>query len=65
MVTTFMTSFRHPRIAELRDKSQEDPRERNAADRGLNYAGLTGEIGDSKWRRASNGNHGHNKVSRG
>ena len=26
--------FRHPRIAELRDKSQEDPRERNAADRG-------------------------------
>ena len=37
--------FRHPRIAELRDKSQEDPRERNAADRGLNYVGLTGEIG--------------------
>ena len=37
--------FRHPKIAELRDKSQEDPRERNAADRGLNYVGLTGEIG--------------------
>ena len=37
--------FRHPKIAELRDKSQEDPRERSAADRGLNYVGLTGEIG--------------------
>ncbi len=37
--------FRHPRIAELRDKSQEDPRESRAADRGLSYIGLTGSIG--------------------
>ncbi len=37
--------FRHPQIAELRDKSQEDPRESNAADRGLNYVGLDGNIG--------------------
>ncbi|MCV2869874.1 malate--CoA ligase subunit beta [Defluviimonas sp. WL0002] len=37
--------FRHPHIAELRDKSQEDPRESRAADRGLNYIGLTGNIG--------------------
>ena len=37
--------FRHPQIAELRDKSQEDPRESRAADRGLNYVGLTGNIG--------------------
>ncbi len=37
--------FRHPQIAELRDKSQEDPREARAADRGLAYVGLTGNIG--------------------
>lgn len=37
--------FRHPQIAELRDKSQEDPRESRAADRGLAYIGLTGNIG--------------------
>ncbi|MGB3177484.1 MAG: malate--CoA ligase subunit beta [Albidovulum sp.] len=37
--------FRHPHVAELRDKSQEDPREARAADRGLAYIGLTGNIG--------------------
>ncbi len=37
--------FRHPQIAELRDKSQEDPRECRAADRGLSYVGLNGQIG--------------------
>lgn len=44
---TFDTNalFRHPQIAELRDKSQEDPRECRAADRGLNYVGLSGNIG--------------------
>lgn len=44
---TFDTNalFRHPQIAELRDKSQEDPRESRAADRGLSYIGLDGNIG--------------------
>jgi succinyl-CoA synthetase beta subunit len=37
--------FRHSKIAELRDKSQEDPREMQAADRGLSYVGLDGNIG--------------------
>lgn len=37
--------FRHSNIAELRDKSQEDPREMRAADRGLSYVGLDGNIG--------------------
>ncbi|SLN57136.1 Succinyl-CoA ligase [ADP-forming] subunit beta [Roseovarius albus] len=37
--------FRHSAIAELRDKSQEDPREARAADRGLSYVGLEGNIG--------------------
>ena len=37
--------FRHQNIAELRDKSQEDPREMRAADRGLSYVGLDGNIG--------------------
>ncbi|MFT5399551.1 MAG: malate-CoA ligase subunit beta [Gammaproteobacteria bacterium] len=37
--------FRRQRISELRDKSQEDPREMNAADRGLSYVGLEGNIG--------------------
>ncbi len=37
--------FRHPQVAELRDKSQEDPRECRAADRGLSYVGLEGNIG--------------------
>ena len=37
--------FRRPAIAELRDKSQEDPRETQANDRGLSYVGLDGQIG--------------------
>jgi succinyl-CoA synthetase beta subunit/malate-CoA ligase subunit beta len=37
--------FRRPNIAELRDKSQEDPRESQASDRGLSYVGLPGNIG--------------------
>jgi malate-CoA ligase subunit beta len=37
--------FRQPRISELRDKTQEDPREMAAADRGLSYVGLDGDIG--------------------
>jgi malate-CoA ligase subunit beta len=37
--------FRHSNISELRDKSQEDPRESHAADRGLSYVGLDGNIG--------------------
>ncbi|MGR9051741.1 MAG: malate--CoA ligase subunit beta [Gammaproteobacteria bacterium] len=37
--------FRQHRIAELRDKTQEDPREMAAADRGLSYVGLDGDIG--------------------
>lgn len=37
--------FRHASISELRDKSQEDPREMAAADRGLSYVGLDGNIG--------------------
>ncbi len=37
--------FRHPDVSELRDKSQEDPRETYAGDRGLSYIGLDGKIG--------------------
>ena len=37
--------FRHPALAELRDRSQEDPRETHANDRGLSYVGLEGKIG--------------------
>ena len=37
--------FRHPQVSELRDKSQEDLRESRAADRGLSYVGLEGNIG--------------------
>ena len=37
--------FRRQNISELRDKSQEDSREMNAADRGLSYVGLDGNIG--------------------
>ncbi|HTO84002.1 MAG TPA: malate--CoA ligase subunit beta, partial [Methylomirabilota bacterium] len=37
--------FRRPNVSELRDKSQEDPRETQAADRGLSYVGLDGNIG--------------------
>ncbi|MPZ65834.1 MAG: malate--CoA ligase subunit beta [Pseudonocardiaceae bacterium] len=37
--------FRHPDISELRDHSQEDARESDAADRGLSYVGLDGDIG--------------------
>lgn len=37
--------FRHPDLAELRDKAQEDPRETFANDSGLSYVGLDGAIG--------------------
>ncbi|RDD62738.1 malate--CoA ligase subunit beta [Ferruginivarius sediminum] len=37
--------FRRPEIADMRDRSQEDPRESAAADRGLSYVGLDGNIG--------------------
>lgn len=37
--------FRRQKISELRDKSQEDPREMAASDRGLSYVGLDGDIG--------------------
>jgi succinyl-CoA synthetase beta subunit len=37
--------FRHPDVAELRDLSAEDPQERMAAERGLTYVKLDGNIG--------------------
>ncbi len=37
--------FRQQKIAELRDKTQEDSREMAASDRGLSYVGLDGDIG--------------------
>ena len=37
--------FRRPEVAELRDRSQEDPRESTAGDHGLAYVGLDGDIG--------------------
>jgi len=37
--------FRRPRIAEMRDPAEEDPREAQAASFGLNYVGLSGNIG--------------------
>ena len=38
--------FRRNDVAELRDKSQENPSEVYASDRGLNYVGLDGNIGN-------------------
>ena len=37
--------FRRPQISEMRDPSQEDPREAQANQYGLNYVGLAGDIG--------------------
>ncbi|MGH7538263.1 MAG: malate--CoA ligase subunit beta [Gemmatimonadales bacterium] len=37
--------FRRPNVAELRDHAQEDPRESEAAEHGLNYVALDGDIG--------------------
>ncbi|MCR9088465.1 MAG: malate--CoA ligase subunit beta [Rhodobacteraceae bacterium] len=37
--------YRRPNVAALRDPSQEDPREATAADNGLAYVGLDGDIG--------------------
>ena len=37
--------FRHSEITEMRDKSQEDPRETRASDHDLSYVGLDGNIG--------------------
>tara|TARA_B100000927_G_scaffold2865_1_gene2230 strand:- start:3276 stop:4442 length:1167 start_codon:yes stop_codon:yes gene_type:complete len=38
--------YRNASIAELRDKTQEDSKETYAADRGLNYIALDGDIGN-------------------
>ena len=37
--------FRRPNVAELRDYAEEDPREAQAAEHGLNYVALDGTIG--------------------
>jgi succinyl-CoA synthetase beta subunit len=37
--------YRHPDIAEMRDVTEEDPDEREAAEHGLSYVALDGEIG--------------------
>jgi len=37
--------FRHPKLAEMRDKAEEDPRESRARDSNLSYVGLQGKIG--------------------
>jgi malate-CoA ligase subunit beta len=37
--------FRRPSVSELRDYAEEDPREAQAAEYGLNYVALDGEIG--------------------
>src|SRR5690242_14385202 len=37
--------FRRPTVAELRDHAQEDPREAEAVEHGLNYVALDGDIG--------------------
>ena len=37
--------FKHPNISQMRDKSQEDPRETNASEHDLSYVGLEGNIG--------------------
>lgn len=36
--------FRHPDIVELRDETEEDPKERRAAAEGLNYVNLGGDV---------------------
>src|SRR5215469_2046199 len=36
--------YRHPEIAEMRDRAEEDPREVEASKHGLNYIGLDGNI---------------------
>ena len=36
--------YRHPDIEELRDESEEDPKERRAAEAGLNYVNLGGDV---------------------
>ena len=37
--------YKHPLISQMRDKSQEDPRETNASEHDLSYVGLEGNIG--------------------
>ena len=37
--------FRRPQVSEMRDPAEEDPREAQAAEHGLNYVGLAGDIG--------------------
>src|SRR5690606_30181171 len=37
--------FRHPNLAQMRDRSQEDPAEARAAENDLNYVTMDGNIG--------------------
>ena len=36
--------FRHPDVAEMRDVTEEDPKERRASEAGLNYVNLGGDV---------------------
>ncbi len=57
--------FRRPNVSELRDYAEEDPREAQAAEHGLNYVALDGEHRlHHQRRRAGDGHHGHDQARR-
>lgn len=51
--------FRQPDLREMRDQSQEDPREAQAAQWELNYVALDGNIGCMVNGAGGDGYHGH------
>ena len=51
--------FRQPDLREMRDQSQEDPREAQAAQWELNYVALDGNIGCMVNGAGGDGHHGH------
>ena len=57
--------YRHKDIAELRDETEEDPKELEASKFDLNYIALDGDHRlHGQRRRARHGDHGHHQALR-
>ena len=55
--------YRHPDLAEMRDKREEDPTEVEAGEAGLNYVNLDGNVGCMvNGAGFGNGNHGYHQI---
>ena len=55
--------FRHPKVADLRDETEEDPAELEASKYELDYVKLDGEIGCMVNGAGGDGDNGHYQIA--